>query len=208
MEDQLAKIEKMLEQGMNEEQILAALGVRTAPKPLPGTSIGPVQRDNSLLSKIMEFAGVRDGRFMDIEEEQSTLPIPFTQKRLAPADAAMTALGGMETAAALKAIPQIAWKLGFPKRPPLTPHGPMPAPKTEGVDLGRLLGEQMEPNYPGLLTREEGGHAAMQMLPRFGQQMAKRPPQPRLVRPTPEPTFEDVITKILKEMRVEYPSKF
>lgn len=207
-QDQLAQIEKMLEQGMSKEQILAQLGVQTAPQRPPGHSIAPVERDNGLLRKIMDFAGIRDGRFMDVEEEQSTIPIPFTQSRLAPADAAMAALGGAEVGAGLRAIPAAVWRMGFGKRPPLVPHGPAPAPRTEGVDVGRLLGEPPTPRFPGLLSAEEGGEAALQMLPKFGAGGTPKPPLPRLVRPKPEPTFEDVITQILKEMRVEYPRKF
>lgn len=101
-DDRLAQIEKMLAQGMTEEQIIAALGggkpaAPAAPyNPLAAagkaTSIRPEPPRMPRLAReaLRMFTGIVDP--IDIENENS-LPLPFTEKRLLPADAALNAVG-------------------------------------------------------------------------------------------------------------------
>jgi hypothetical protein len=110
MSDRLAQIEAMLKKGMTEEQIIAALGGKVpapaapaaAPSPTDAlkkaTGIGPApERMPPLARNILSFfTGVTDP--LDIPEGMGSLPLPFTEKRLLPADAVTGAMGGAELA--------------------------------------------------------------------------------------------------------------
>lgn len=205
MQDQLAQIEKMLEQGMDEAQILAALGVRQAPSTpydrLQGggmagaKSIGPgPAAESGPLAWVKRFVGLTDGG--EINPEEGSMPLPFTDKRLKPATAAQAGMSALGGAQLLRSIPGMAREL---MRSPVT-YVKAPKAGPAGVELDRLLGEPPTPNYPGLLTAEEGGGLAMQMLRRFSDPKPK-PPLPRLVtNPTPKPTFEQIISQVLKDL--------
>lgn len=123
MPDQLAQIEKMLAEGKTEEQILAAFGV--APKAatpegriaagsaMGAQRIGPEPKDTSsaLARFAKQFMGVVNPKDMSFEEEKGTLPLPFTENRLKPGDAAMGAMGVASGVQMLRALPAFARNL-------------------------------------------------------------------------------------------------
>lgn len=206
-QDKIAQIEKMLEQGMDENQILAALGVKVPPpqttpqqrvaagSAMGARSMGPVKDNTNPMVKFAKrYMGIVDPDTAKASEleESGTIPLPFTRNRLAPGVAAMglLGLGGMggfaknALRAPVRALPQAAPK-------------PAPTPPT-GVGLDRLLPEAARPGG-GMMTSEEGGNLAMQMMKKFGE----RPytPPHRLVPGKPQPKIEDIIAKILGELR-------
>ena len=163
-QDVVAQIEKMLEQGMSEEQILAHFA---PPKPTfdqsvaqaaqKATSIGPVRHAGSpLLQKIMHFAGITDPAQLDDQEYGGTLPLPGG-KRLRPADAAnaaMTVAGGVQFARNIPAFvrnlldevgPRVVPSLPSFSRPPAPPFPK--APSISGEDAVQV-GQQLAPKLP------------------------------------------------------------
>lgn len=197
--DQLALIEKMLEEGKNEAQIMEAFGIKpppAGPAQLPGQRMGPVERPSRGVEFIKNFLGIGDGRFMDADQTAGSIPIPFTQQRLRPADAAMAAMTGYGTGMGVKSGYGLLKNL---LTPPVA--GPTLAPKvaqTVGPTIGRMAGQAEEAAFPGFLTAEEGGQGALNMARQFGT--PKPPVRPRLVPGPYRPSLEETISNILTSL--------
>lgn len=120
MPDRLAQIEKMLEQGMSEEEILKALAppATTPYSRLEGGSAMGAQHiwpdrpaAGGLAGFAKRFMGIEDAVRQTPEEEAASLPIPFTEKRVKPATAAMGALDVASGVQLLRALPAFARNL-------------------------------------------------------------------------------------------------
>lgn len=199
MDEQLLKqIEAMLEKGMSEEQIVAALG-GGAPPPIASpndvlakaTSIRPAPPRSQGLAKqaLGWLMGIQDPVNQSTEEYLGTLPLPFTDQRIKPADALMTALGGVQAGMGAKGF-MGGMRQGL-MRPPMLPKPPVPS----GVPLPKILPES--PSIPSSFLKPEEGGLARAMLT-LGQRSGGR--FPNLVPAPAKPSVEDVISNVLREL--------
>lgn len=144
--DPVAAIEEMIERGMNEEQIMAALGRPNTPatriaagSAMGAKSIGPPKQESGIVPFIKKWAGIESSVGPITESErtnQGTVPIPGTNQRVLPGRAA---LAGMDVASGvqfLRALPAFARNILQESAPGLLEKlSPAPARMNYGVKV-------------------------------------------------------------------------